>query len=672
MYDLVILHLSDLHFTGGKKSEVLKNLPKDAKQQLENVNGKKVIVAITGDLLFQGNNAGLKNAKSFFDSLFKEIGEKIVDVLIVPGNHDKFRTDDDKLLIPAYRGFMDSYASYATFGKWKESIAKNDEKWGDFDKDSFERMFSLQLQSYEQTGYRELVEYIYSKYTHSSQLDNIASRTYGVYSVEIDSQKYCFVLLNTAWSCMGKNDNRHLLLGKFQLSDIKAQYDELVEDEEYSLSFALGHHPLESLYGTEQDALFERLAKVSGMGINAYLCGHVHDRNIINRSDKFQNIHTLITGIGWPGSTQDNYYSVYFFNTKLNTMDIVVRTTCDDGSFLNDFRLYTDKRADDSIISRPIIQKPSLGELELSTGKSVLPARFFANGQILSNLLDFNGKIQNFIVGAKSRINDAMVDLIDEINSYNEDLDCDGNDVEEDGYVQVDSLQITEKEFDWLINYFGDNLFFYNDDEKIRNKNSKKIHAIFPDDKLFSVFESFLEGLLATFHSSFFTERENEVVRVHIRYLADRNSMTYSNLCTSYGGKRIEDGYELKDKKYGDLCEAAFNLTDKPRCLIYSHNSGLCEKKKSDKWANYITIIPDFVGNVYTKERPQGKKMHAPYLSAGVAITSLEDEETLRFMNFCSIDKILGNEIQHAVNVFGISIEEFCTWIKETWKAENR
>ena len=114
MDDLIILHLSDLHIDskGGKYSNLLKELLADIKDQSPLFPDGRVAVVITGDVINQGNRAAVKNAKLFFKDLKEALKKKIAGLYIVPGNHDKYRTDANKFLIPSYRSIMDNKVSY--------------------------------------------------------------------------------------------------------------------------------------------------------------------------------------------------------------------------------------------------------------------------------------------------------------------------------------------------------------------------------------------------------------------------------------------------------------------------------------------------------------------------------------------------------------------------------
>lgn len=61
----------------------------------------------------------------------------------------------------------------------------------------------------------------------------------------------------------------------------------------------------------------------------------------------------------------------------------------------------------------------------------------------------------------------------------------------------------------------------------------------------------------------------NEIVRFHFRYLADKATMCYFRLCTSFPDNINPEDYDLSEIKYGELIEEAYKSG---KSLIYSVN----------------------------------------------------------------------------------------------------
>ena len=102
MNDFTILHLSDLHINqeGERLSLLMENLLIDIKQEMELVDD--IIVVVTGDIVHRGNYKYKENAIAFFKKLKEILKEKIKDIYIVPGNHDKVRNPIDAKIIQEY------------------------------------------------------------------------------------------------------------------------------------------------------------------------------------------------------------------------------------------------------------------------------------------------------------------------------------------------------------------------------------------------------------------------------------------------------------------------------------------------------------------------------------------------------------------------------------------
>lgn len=335
MNDIVILHLSDLHIdaTANTYSRLLKGLIKDIKNEIEFVPDKSMVITVTGDVIHQGQKKAISNAIKFFEDLYKVVKEKVIAIYIVPGNHDKFRTEENKFLIPAYR----------TVGMDKNSK---------FDKNFYESFWKYQTETYgneKGSGYLEFTKKVYGIFGVSDvDSHKYISDTFGVDVIDVYGRKYCFVMLNTAWSCIDETDTRQLILGKFQIDKIKEEYHNLVDrlDEPVELTLVLGHHPIGALAGQEEDSIFTEMISFEELNANAYLCGHTHDRTVINWVNNRHSINTFMTGIGWPENNSGYHvsshtYSMYVFNIEANSIDIYVRSTDDGGEFNPDFRIYT-------------------------------------------------------------------------------------------------------------------------------------------------------------------------------------------------------------------------------------------------------------------------------------------------------------------------------------------
>lgn len=237
MNDLTILHLSDLHIDGqAAYPEILKNLLVHIKEEIAPTREKTLVVAVTGDIIDKGNKAAIDNAKKFFEDLKKTLGNKVAGIVLVPGNHDIFRSNSCKFIIPACR----------TFAVQKEY---------EFGNTFYDTFWKNIQEAYESSGYMELSKYIYNLFEMDIE-EKIVERTFGVVPITIEKKTYFFVLLNTSWCCIDENDTRKIVLGKFQLDKISEEAIKLRRNIEPSLSICLGHHPLQCLEENQKKIVF--------------------------------------------------------------------------------------------------------------------------------------------------------------------------------------------------------------------------------------------------------------------------------------------------------------------------------------------------------------------------------------------------------------------------------
>ena len=329
MNDLTILHLSDLHIDGqAAYPEILKNLLVHIKEEIAPTREKTLVVAVTGDIIDKGNKAAIDNAKKFFEDLKKTLGNKVAGIVLVPGNHDIFRSNSCKFIIPACR----------TFAVQKEY---------EFGNTFYDTFWKNIQEAYESSGYMELSKYIYNLFEMDIE-EKIVERTFGVVPITIEKKTYFFVLLNTSWCCIDENDTRKIVLGKFQLDKISEEAIKLRRNIEPSLSICLGHHPLQCLEGNEETTALMELTDSSRIMANAYLCGHTHNRTVVNWNNNVRTLNTFMTGIGQGDAENDRVraqhtrkrlYAFYVFNIELNSVDIYSYGTNAEGNFKHYFDL---------------------------------------------------------------------------------------------------------------------------------------------------------------------------------------------------------------------------------------------------------------------------------------------------------------------------------------------
>lgn len=636
MNDLVILHLSDLHIDGNGKiySKVHRALLNDIKNQTSKLQDNSLVIAVTGDIINKGCKSALENAKKFFCDLKACTEGKVIAVYIVPGNHDKSRTPANKVLIPSYRRLLNTDGEKLFDGSFRDCLWK------------------LQDETYKESGYYELLDYIYKSIFNFPDMYNIAKKTYGVHILNISGRKYCFILLNTAWSCIDEKDTRKLILGQFQLNEIASQMRDVIESYDSDspvMTIVMGHHPIECLTGTEQDSLFSNMVSYNSMCANIYLCGHTHDRKVINWSNNRHTMHTLMTGIGWPEDPSDHihehFYSIYEFNLDLNSMDIYVRRTNDDSGFIPDLSIYTGSatHGSDKLV-RPIHFEEARGAIQLSSAENVSPKVVYTS----SSFLEYNILFQ-------TKLHEISFDTADIIESYKNEL--------YEGLVP-DGIECGDENIDDIL------LTYLNDQDAQQSpRNDDIVGTIMKKNSriIYENFWGFIQRLCQIFYRAYGEDiEEGQIVRFHFRYLSDKNTMMYSTLCSSFTSYNESERQENRpsDIKYGDLLEAAFK-NSASGTLIFSVNKDICKTKLKDKWKDFITVVPKFEKNIYRRKMNKQTVKKFPFITFGITINDASQAQRLQCMDYYHIDQYLGNILQKYIDLFMLDIDEFISWLKE-------
>lgn len=671
MNDLTILHLSDLHIDGSSSSysRLLGQLISDIKKEIKHIKDNSLLLVVTGDIIHQGPLYSQKpnafnNAIKFFSELHKVLLNKAVGIYIVPGNHDKHRTDNNAFLIPAYRTMPTSIAD------------QNGKPQYIFNENFYKNFWKFHLETYDQnngTGYIELTKKIYAIFGMTESDINskpFIADTFGVDIVEILGHKYCFIMLNTAWSCLDNTDNRNMILGNFQIQKIKEQFQRLFEtsseDDRPAITFVLGHHPVGALRGEEEDRIFNEMISFDSFDANVYLCGHTHDRTVNNWVNNRHSINTFVTGIGWPENSGgshvgDHTYSMYVFNLDANSVDVYVRSTNDGGSFSPDFRIYTSNQdIERKKLVFPIKAQNAQTYIPLSVGDERSAKAYYISDNFIKSIKDYVKKMERFRAVVSTMLESDKNDLFLHLSSIEED-DEEYNE-EYDGEYEEAISELDEL----LYNYFFANI--PNESDELQ----REISQIFAENSnlLFETFLSFLQKICQKMQQIFVADlcEDSDIIRFHFRYLADRKNFQYLRLCTSFPEKVDPLENDVSEIKYGQLIEQS-NLTGKS--LIYSVNEEFTDNKLSEKWKNFITVVPLFDKNIYTRKNA-AKNRKIPFITFGVTINNEKFDDLLYCMDYFSIKETLEEIIEQYLDIFHIDINGFCTWAKKTLeKGEN-
>ena len=238
---ILILHLSDIHIS--EKTIPLINRAEKIVDSLKNLETEviQVLIAITGDIAFSGNELEYYGAANFFDALKEQVQRKItknVHFIIVPGNHDcKFiegSEDARNQLIDGIRA--------KDFKPCADSILdiclKNQ-------KDFFSFCFDIYCDKPQLNTKKLFYQFIYGT----------------------DEYKILFNCLNTSWISIIKEEDQYGKLG--YVSD----YIQNGIDSNFSIS--LLHHPLNWFSANNSKQLKRLLEKYSTI----ILTGHEHEPN---------------------------------------------------------------------------------------------------------------------------------------------------------------------------------------------------------------------------------------------------------------------------------------------------------------------------------------------------------------------------------------------------------
>jgi ser/thr protein phosphatase family protein len=541
MNDLTILHLSDLHIDGqAAYPEILKNLLVHIKEEIAPTREKTLVVAVTGDIIDKGNKAAIDNAKKFFEDLKKTLGNKVAGIVLVPGNHDIFRSNSCKFIIPACR----------TFAVQKEY---------EFGNTFYDTFWKNIQEAYESSGYMELSKYIYNLFEMDIE-EKIVERTFGVVPITIEKKTYFFVLLNTSWCCIDENDTRKIVLGKFQLDKISEEAIKLRRNIEPSLSICLGHHPLQCLEGNEETTALMELTDSSRIMANAYLCGHTHNRTVVNWNNNVRTLNTFMTGIGQGDAENDRVraqhtrkrlYAFYVFNIELNSVDIYSYGTNAEGNFKPDFDLYTKNiEENQKKIVFPINMQKTMPYIWLTGGPNSTGKACYLSDELLDRFQEYEIRMSNFrkemcdllwrtrVLYFDDGIDESKIKTIIEIWEKEQEKTKEEQEITVDGILYAHLM--LEKSVQ------GQQLM-----EELVGLDKGKNSRVFDD------FYAYLTQICAILRNNLVDEEKKTLVRFHFRFrLKDK---MYSQLCISIPPECKPETMNMQPMQYDDLLKASYD-----------------------------------------------------------------------------------------------------------------
>lgn len=615
--DFNILHLSDLHIRkeGTTYSNELKYLIKDIKKQTQNRGN--IIIVISGDIIDQGNYGVHKDAAiKFFEELKGSI-QKVKDIIIVPGNHDKARSRINTLIS----------MSHMNVG----IDAQSDQSQIEWDK---------QLEAYK--DYFIFVNEIYRIFEKDKCIDN----TFGVDVIKFDSFNICFIRLDSAWSSYSEDDHRKLRLSDFQLEKLQNEYKtkrtEIADNDEsgIDLTIAVSHYPLNWLNIHEEEKCNNYLLSADSLDVDVLMCGHVHDFSVVNYFNHQHSLMTLVTGIGdvkkeMTGNhhVNNHRYSLYSMNLFYNSCEIIMRKSKSNNEYDFDYSVYTGQYEQENRKLRyPLKVKESNAFIILNSLEPLNEKSLFVDNKLLEQI----PTVTNAIASLSESIARLYGRYID--NFF-------------EGFIEK-----------WIPNYDK-----YNPENE-KNETLTKIKRYLyqgvdlPDTYKKEYFElntsyadflAFLQEICEKIICELkicFSEEVN--MRAHFRWHDETND-NYPMLCRKFSeGCASQEKVEMQTIEWGGLIKLAFE-TRKP--IIFSANKQY--NQTETKWEDFMTLIPQFNNFSHDVRLKKGRNETRPIFSFGLSIEKIkakEDAISLYLLSFLGVDKILTQAIDEYIRLFNI------------------
>jgi len=284
------LHLSDLHIEDKPTFDYEAGIVLDALvKDVENLVKKGVrfdFVFVTGDVAFSGKEAEYQLAGSFFDDLLDVTGLTKEQLFLVPGNHDINR-DENSLITEALRD------SLTTREKVNELLVSTER-----------RTVTRRL--------ADFAEFVSSYLNHLHYDEDL----FYVKKVQIDSVRLAIIGLNSAWLCLGGNEDRNrIVVGEKQAIDAMNQASDA------DARIVLLHHPFEWLIDFDRQDV-ERALRTECKFI---LFGHKHIGDFKLEESFVGKAAIVPTGSTFAGRDYFNSYNMVFLDLASWKGDILYR-----------------------------------------------------------------------------------------------------------------------------------------------------------------------------------------------------------------------------------------------------------------------------------------------------------------------------------------------------------
>lgn len=621
MSTFCILHLSDLHISSKNVSSTHKKLLEDIREQTDTC--ENIILIVSGDIINRGDYKNSDGVIKFFQSLYDILKDKVINIHIVPGNHDKCKTINSS---------MHSRLS----------------QLADIEVD--QGCWELLKNNYQ--DYLNILNAIYKIFHKEDKILN----TFGVEYNKIDDKIVSIIKLDTTWGTdAGSTEKKKLIIGKYQRDTLLNEYKSLkerleIEDRTIDLTIAVAHHPLNWLKSSEEEWIKKYFIDDEFYNVDIFMCGHIHDMEIENWYNHEHSVMTLVTGIGWNHQNQsdsgmdkkDNHrYSLYYIDINKNTCEIVTRRTQQNGKFDYDYSIYTrDKEKSEKKLCYPIKNSDNTYPFLRLNAPNEEEAQYLSiNDNILYKIQRISADIVEFYKNCLGVLERYKLEYLQRIEDfYNED-----------------SSEYNES-FKILYDHFFDS----------KDELPKENDIIFQKEPnvTFELFTTFLQDVSNYFVEAFKDEFEEYTnLRVHFRWYNETTD-SYSQLC-KYSSIEEYMGPKLSEIKWGGMIEAAF-LSDKS--LVYSVNKKY-NNHEPLKWDDFLTIVPQFLNCIYEKRIKAGTIIKRPIISFGVSALNNSPckknlSNLLYIMEYLNIGTYISDILDEFMRVFSVDYKNYLNYIK--------
>ncbi|WP_166432642.1 metallophosphoesterase family protein [Lacrimispora amygdalina] len=560
-----VIHLSDIHFDNSNKSnEILEELKEDLLKMKEELGGFHLLL-ITGDCVDKGQVELFKEFCNKLNIIVKSCGLTKKKVLIMLGNHDSSKKNP----------WLTSFFSSIDNEKMSKEEVLN----------SIEPTISPLYPDYNENV---------KKYVNTP--DGIGVNEFQFKFDNQTSTKIRVISVNTSWSTAIYNKYGDLIIGDTQIEKLKKSIEELnnkqkiYKQKKCDYTILCMHHPLDWFKYNERKKI-EQFIKSSE--VDFVLHGHIHTAGFenVNNIDNTSNI--FCTGISYQKtgetcSRKDGMrYSIYEINKDTQTVNVYIRSTNDQGKFVEDNRLY--KKSKNGFFTMSL-ENPNNCVLPFKTVDNVSKMYTVLNQETVRKIL------------SKERL---LFDLY-----------CNMEQVIQNQYLPLCESETFAKEIEKYEESWKKKNTIGCDEFVTKGKETCK------KDFYREQFELFCYDLLINLHSVFF--KSSKTVRFLIRKYDTEQKVHKAFVSEGYNDKLDNI------KNFPWETSLVYHSFKKESALLQSCNYKYYDKGNSDIWINSLTIT---INNICV----QTKSEMIPLLSFNIAISEQKSEACLEALALSSI-----------------------------------